>query len=694
MKIKEVAEITELFANIMRNGTKERKESLRVRKIQDLRKNDRGRTLSKFLGRNRQMKFEFAQKIFKKHRPKPDITKSLHKTNSCTELESSQLQRNAFKITNNNIHEFEIQVKEYEDEIFQQRDYSLSRFSSFGNGMNTRIETNFSLASNLNSWNKDATLLGQDKVDQNMFSPLPFSYITGFFQPTCGTCYGAIHKDNEERRDETSEYDISCKKEKNKKSLLILSQENMTSPLYQEAFNFLINAIDLYKRKQFIDAFEMLEEALVLSQMIGLSENHDMIVETNSYLSCICEAANEMHNNGAYFESIADYDNALLIFQKVSDLKFLIFASNPSTYATPYSKTLHCYGVTLWKVGSYLESIEELDKAFRVTESIEQKWKDVERDMAEILISLGNSFLSKGDFEQAMDFYKQSLHKVKEMNNTNEHLDLSKPMLCVGNAYSEQGRHKEAMNYYSESLRIQRLFHKKEDITSASTLNYIGVIHEKCGEYEKAMKCYQEALSSYRSILGNCHVDVAVTLVNIGQIYRSWSMYDKARYSYELALGVFRKILGNNHRNVASTLHHIGQLQLVQNEDILAFKTFQIALKIQKEALGTHKDVAITLDSLGDLFHKTGKQKKALLLYRKALKIRQSTLGRTHFYTGISLHRLGDFYKNVTRSLIDASKMYKEALHVYEMLSIPKDDNQMKTLMNSIAALQKRKEKP
>lgn len=109
-----------------------------------------------------------------------------------------------------------------------------------------------------------------------------------------------------------------------------------------------------------------------------------------------------------------------------------------------------------------------------------------------VLKYLGDLFIRKGNYYEALSYYKESLDL-----NTNQRVTISGIILfAMGSTYFRIRDFKNALKYYSESLQIKRSIGNKIDLAGA--LWGIGHVHFIRQNYIKAMKYYSELYEIYK----------------------------------------------------------------------------------------------------------------------------------------------------------------------------------------------------
>ena len=90
----------------------------------------------------------------------------------------------------------------------------------------------------------------------------------------------------------------------------------------------------------------------------------------------------------------------------------------------------------------------------------------------------------------------------------------------------------------------------------------------------------------------------------------------------------------------------LASLYRVQGKYGEAEPLYRRALAIREKSLGSdHPQVATSLNNLAGLYHGQGKYDEAEPLFRRALAIREKSLGSDHPHVAISLNNLAELYR-------------------------------------------------
>jgi tetratricopeptide (TPR) repeat protein len=149
----------------------------------------------------------------------------------------------------------------------------------------------------------------------------------------------------------------------------------------------------------------------------------------------------------------------------------------------------------------------------------------------------------------------------------------------------------------------------------------------------------------------------------------------------EKALRAAEAELGPAHPDVAVVLNSLGQLYTRKVDLVQAESYYKRALAIWKIALGpAHPDVAVALNNLAFVLAQQGNYTAAQPLYEEALQIKKRVFGPNHPDTAISLNNLA-FVLAQQGNYTAAQPLYEEALKIKKRLN-PKDPTIVTSLSN------------
>jgi tetratricopeptide (TPR) repeat protein len=221
-----------------------------------------------------------------------------------------------------------------------------------------------------------------------------------------------------------------------------------------------------------------------------------------------------------------------------------------------------------------------------------------------------------------------------------------------------------AHKYYERALEIRRAVLGEQHPSTATSINYLGMLYQEIGDLPTAREYYQQALSIRRAILGEQHSHTASSLNNLGLLLQAMGELPAARDHLEQALKVKRLVLGDRHADTASCMNNLGVLLKAMGDLAAAREYLEQALAIQSSVLvEQHPDTAYTLNNLGTLLNETGDLPASRERLEQALTIRLAVLGKQHLDTAQSLNNLGTL-------LQDMGELPKAREHLEQALAI------------------------
>jgi tetratricopeptide (TPR) repeat protein len=152
-------------------------------------------------------------------------------------------------------------------------------------------------------------------------------------------------------------------------------------------------------------------------------------------------------------------------------------------------------------------------------------------DMAMSLNAIGLIYRQKGELDQALPYFQQSLTLSKQLGNKH---NMAITLGNIGLLYMVKGDLTQALEYCRESLTYFEETGVESSI--AAVLNNIGVLYMWKGELDLALESYEQSLAIVEE-LGN-QDRVAGTLGNIGEIHYQSGNLAQALAHFEQALAM------------------------------------------------------------------------------------------------------------------------------------------------------------
>ena len=183
------------------------------------------------------------------------------------------------------------------------------------------------------------------------------------------------------------------------------------------------------------------------------------------------------------------------------------------------------------------------------------------KDDAEISNSLGEVFYHFGNYDKALDFYKQSFD-VRLKTFGASHPDVAYSYNKLGLVFGRKGKYAKALESLQKGLELRAKIFGAEDLSVAKSKNNIGVVWKNKGAFDKALVFYYHSLEILLKTLGKWHPLVAKSYNNIGSLWEKKGEYDKALEFYQKCLDIELKTLGAEHPDVAESINYIALVKI------------------------------------------------------------------------------------------------------------------------------------
>jgi tetratricopeptide (TPR) repeat protein len=292
--------------------------------------------------------------------------------------------------------------------------------------------------------------------------------------------------------------------------------------------------------------------------------------------------------------------------------------------------------------------------ALRLTRSIAERIGD-EQNVAFAVNNLAIINLSRGEYQQALDFFEQhlSLEWVKR-----DRALTARTLNNIGVVHREQGNYARALGYFERSLAVSEALGEK-GITGLA-LNNIGTIHGSQGNHAQALEYFQRALKLAQA--SDDKVTIANALNNIGITHYRQRDYPRALEYYQQSLALREQL--NDKRGTALTLNNIGIIHREQGDYKRALEYYQQSLEI-REKLEDQAGTAAVLNHIGIIHYLQGDYRQALQFSNRVLDIATRLASPEHLWRGYelagrahtSLKQFDEAEKALTNSINTIEKM-------------------------------------
>ncbi len=250
------------------------------------------------------------------------------------------------------------------------------------------------------------------------------------------------------------------------------------------------------------------------------------------------------------------------------------------------------------------------------------------------------------------------------------------PSASTSEEFLEQVRLDSRQQAAGAAYNLSIIAANRNDLTLASSLikeaiqlnysnpNYLSIAAEIAfitQEYDKAEEYQLMVLEIFRSALEPDDLQVAVILDQLSAIYVVQERYEETRSCLQESLQLREKVLGNNHLLLTVSLNKLASLAVRQERPTAAESLLKRSLDIARVASGPrHANIATMLANLADLYHGEARLEEAEPLYKEAISIWLESPGDS-LRLAISQNSLGQLFLS-QRRFDDARLQFEQVL--------------------------------
>ncbi len=304
--------------------------------------------------------------------------------------------------------------------------------------------------------------------------------------------------------------------------------------------------------------------------------------------------------------------------------------------------------------------------------------------LASLWSRLGNTLISLGLNEQAIEFLKQARELRTEKLGA-QHEDTLTTMNNLAAAYRADGQYHLAMPLYEETFGVRRVILGELHPLTLTSLSNLALGYGSRREYAQALPLLEEVLTKRQELLGNNHPDTISTLTDLATGYLSNGEARRAIPLFEDALQRHREVLGDDHIDIGYMLSNLAAAYEASGQAGKAVPLFEESVRLQRQRFG--RDHPRTLNSLNNLaygYQKNHQPDKALPLFRELLELSKTRFGEVHPQTASVMGNLGALLV-LTGNHQEALPMLEEALRQYQNQP-DKDSQKSVDVMGSLGA--------
>ena len=342
---------------------------------------------------------------------------------------------------------------------------------------------------------------------------------------------------------------------------------------------------------------------------------------------------------GRFAEALSCHEIALKIREEIGDLKGI-------------SASYNNIGVVYYKKGKLDDALLNYRASLKTRKEIGDKLGIVGS-----CNNIGIIYSELGNYPAALEYLLMSLKIAEELK---DNIGIGDSYDGIGSIYYSMGNFNEAIRNYRLSLDYKTKSGEKSG--TADTYNNLGLVY--CDLAKQSKEASSRMLLIQKSIVNhqNClkiktaigdRGGVAISNLNLGIVYLVENNFRKALEAYRTSLKIMEEI--GDERGIASSYENLGVCQLEMKNYSEAETNIKFALTISAR-IGYAEVTKNSYKSLSDIYSALGRNKKALMNYRRFIEVRDTLLNEENTKKTVQMQMNYEFDKKEAAGRLEQEK--------------------------------------
>ncbi len=305
---------------------------------------------------------------------------------------------------------------------------------------------------------------------------------------------------------------------------------------------------------------------------------------------------------------------------------------------------------------------ELLDRAAKElsADKIEVNFPQQPLVQAEILKTVGDTYLGVGEYERAIAFLQRAA-TLRKQHLGADHPDTLATQHNLALAYREAGQYAEAITLFEQ---VRDAFGKTPGADrqeTLSTLDNLAGTYLHAGKIPEAIALYERVRDARVKAVGADHPFTLTTLHNLALAYQAAGRIPEGSVLYKQVHDTFVKTLGVDHPETLTTLHNLARAYKDADQFPEAIALFEQVRDARVKKRGpNHPETLETLANLARAYLGAGRVAEAVTLLEQVRDMQVKAIGADHPNTLDTLHDLARAYQ--------AAGKQQEAIAFYEQV--------------------------
>ena len=326
------------------------------------------------------------------------------------------------------------------------------------------------------------------------------------------------------------------------------------------------------------------------------------------------------------------------------------------------SHLFHVIGHTYFHLGLYDLALPVLEKALSVREN---HFDDTDPRVNDTRFLLATVHQIQGDrhkaislFDAIVEAYQRSPRIISQ--------DQPGRLINIGNIYNARRNLALAEELYREAYEINMQLRGRNDITTATTLRYLGDTAQRQQQFDEAEKKYMESLSIYKEI-ANDHPEMSSVYEGLADIEFRRGNLEPAILFLRDAIQLETRVQGPDFPPISVKHQKLGNIYRDHGMHSHAASHYEQALNRMNAAFGPYHiltgslliDMAVLKGHEGDVAAAEELFNEGLGIYRERLSPDNERLGLAYRQYGNFLYE-ANRYEEAEKMLLDSFRIFDE----------------------------------
>ena len=328
------------------------------------------------------------------------------------------------------------------------------------------------------------------------------------------------------------------------------------------------------------------------------------------------------------------------------------------------------YIVALIRLAFLMEELSDFQHTLDFMEQAKELSLAVFGECHEVTVkvyyNLSNHYIRTGNDQQALELLIKVVELDKVLRSTDTILG-SKHLNDLAVCYANLGQLVKAKEHFAEAYNIMLKIKGKEGPYTTRILRNLGKIAYHEGNLKTAANIHLQCINIIEPILGTQHSDTCDAYVSYANDITDLGQSKDAIMLMNKVVEIQKNL--NRRLQVASSLHNLGNIYSYMEER----ESKEKGIACYKESLlikesvwkGDHRNIALTLESLGNVYYMIGDFDTAIDQYKLANDMSRRLYGDKSHWVAKSENRMADVLGELGR-YDESIEHFKSALSIFE----------------------------